>query len=353
MMLVTASVVAVSLGAAILTTVTPLPADAAPTSSPPRAAVEADAPALNLHNHRSGGSLIHFHLDASGRHTIEPDAADYANRPNRSGPLLLFLPATRAEPRQYRGFLRTASSVGYHVLGLDYWNTGRSVTRTCGPVAACYTAIQQNRFDGSRPSAYSAVDRRNSVLSRVRGALSYLRSHDKDGGWGRYTNGSRVRWNRIVLAGHSQGGGESAYIAHREHVQGVLMFSSPVDTDSGVAASWMARPGTTNPSRMYAFDNVNDMYFQKIVGSWRALGLARFGKTVRGADPTGSHRLVSTRPIGDGDQSHGRTVNDSTPVSARGVPDYQVVWRWMLEQVYHPQDTSADAQTAARIHSGA
>jgi len=297
---------------------------------------------------------MHFRLGPVHGRSLSPDAFDYASRPpdarsSDDGPLLLFLPATRARPASYRTFLRTASSVGYHVLGLDYWNIGTSVTHACGRIPSCYTAIQQNRFNGSHPSMYSRVDAANSIVNRLHSALHYLGRHDADGGWNRYTSGSRIRWDRVVVAGHSQGGGESAYIAHRTRVQGALMFSSPVDTDSGVAASWMSTVGKTDPSRMYAFDNAHDMYFTKIVGSWQRLGLGRFGHVVRGAAPTGSHELISTKTIGTPAQSHGRTVSDTTEGARTGVPGYRAVWEWMLKQVLHP---ALPAQPAEGQHSG-
>jgi hypothetical protein len=283
-------------------------------------------------------NLMQFRLGTAGGHTFSPDAYDYASRPQSGprvtdGPLLLFLPATRAKPADYRLFLRTATSVGYHVLGLDYWNRGTSVTHLCGPIPTCYTAVQQNRFDGSHPSIYSRVDPANSIVTRLHAALAYLGQHDTKGDWSRYLHGSDIRWARVVVAGHSQGGGESAYIAHRTPVQGVLMFSSPVDTFDGVPASWMGTPGRTSASRMYGFDNEHDMYFGKIFDSWQHLGLHRYGQPVRATTPTRSHELIATNGIGDAAQSHGRTVSDQTKRTREGDPEYGPVWEWMLRQV--------------------
>jgi hypothetical protein len=283
-------------------------------------------------------NLMQFRLGTPGGHTFSPDAYDYASRPQSGprttdGPLLLFLPATRAKPADYRLFLRTATSVGYHVLGLDYWNRGTSVTHLCGPIPTCYTAVQQNRFDGSHPSIYSRVNPANSIVNRLHAALGYLGRHDAHGGWTRYLDGSGIRWARVVVAGHSQGGGESAYIAHSTLVHGVLMFSSPVDTFNGVPASWMGTPGRTSTSRMYAFDNEHDMYFGKIFDSWQHLGLNRHGRAMRATTPTGSHELIATNTIGDAAQSHGRTVSDQATRGSHGAPEYAPVWEWMLRQV--------------------
>jgi hypothetical protein len=236
----------------------------------------------------------------------------------------------------YRNFLATATESGYHVLALDYSNTGPSVQATCRADPDCYTAVQRNRLDGSHASAFSSVAPTDSILVRLHAAISYLKSHDSQGGWGRYAQGSTINWGRIVVAGHSQGGGESAYISHLHKVRGALMFSSPVETTDGIAASWMHARGKTPPTRLYAFEDDSDMFFSKIRGSWRMLGMDELGtpQNVDAGAPLKSHELVSTRDIGNAHESHSRTITDKTPTNAHGVPVFQFVWKWMLDQLY-------------------
>ena len=279
-------------------------------------------------------ALTPFRLGAIDGQKLIPNRDNVASRTTASGPLLLFLPATRQEPGSYRGFLRTASRVGYHVLGLDYWNIGRSVAQTCQTDPACYGAVQRNRLDGTHPSSFSKVDAANSVLSRFSAAIQLLQQNDPTGGWGRFLDDNdRPVWSQIVVAGHSQGGGEAAYIAHRYAVRGALMFSSPIITDRDVAASWLGTPGATPVSRMYAFDDAHDCYYARIVGSWHRLGLDAAGTAV-GDVPvaTTQHALVSTRELGTPLQSHMLTVNDLGPVNTKGTPVFQPVWHWMLSR---------------------
>lgn len=263
-----------------------------------------------------------------------PNALNLARSASKPAPLLLFLPATGAVPQDYRDFLETAADTGYSVLGLDYFNRGRSVAQTCGADADCYTQLQRNRFSGRDPSRFSRVDAANSIQMRLRNALGYLERHDKKGGWDRYLSGQTIRWKNIVLAGHSQGGGESAFIAHYHLVRGVLMFSSPVETFDDVSASWLESPGVTPVSRMYGFDNVNDMYFSRIVGTWRKLGLGDPSPADATAAPTGEHAMLSSLYLGNPREAHGRSVSDGTVRGPNGVPRYEKTWAWMLEQVY-------------------
>jgi hypothetical protein len=263
-----------------------------------------------------------------------PNALNLARAASKPAPLLLFLPATGAVPQDYRDFLETAADTGYSVLGLDYFNRGRSVAQTCGADADCYTLLQRNRFSGRSPSRFSRVDASTSIQARLRDALGYLEHHDRKGGWDRYLNGSSIQWKNIVLAGHSQGGGESAFISHYHRVRGVLMFSSPVETFEDVSASWMSRPGVTPVARMYGFDNVHDMYFDRIVGTWRKLGMGDPDAADAPHVPTGSHVMLSSLYVGTPREAHGRSVSDGTVRGANGVPRYEKTWRWMLAQVY-------------------
>ncbi len=266
-----------------------------------------------------------------------PNARNVALRSSADAPLLLFLPATGAVPRDYREFLDTAGGIGYHVLALDYWNRGRSVARTCARDAQCYSDVQANRFDGSHPTRFSAIAESDSILARLRHALGTLAQRDPHGGWGRFLDQDRIRWDRLVLAGHSQGGGESAFIAHRHRVQGVLMFGSPVESDRGTTAAWMAHPGVTPTSRYYALDAAHDMYARRITGSWRALHLPgaphRIGVT---APTTTPHQLVTDRALGTPEQSHSLFITDRGPRGERDAPVFRDVWLAMLRAVRGP-----------------
>jgi hypothetical protein len=267
-------------------------------------------------------ALMHarFRLPPDRGAAFVPNADNYASRTVTTGPLLLFLAATGHRPSDYRDFLATARHSGYHVLALDYWNTGWSVQRTCRADASCYTRVQRNRLDGSRSSRFSAVDRRNSIVVRLRTAIGHLEASDPTGGWGRYLSAHGVRWRRIVVAGHSQGGGEAAYISHIHRVRGVLMFSSPVDSDDSIDASWMRSAGVTPASRMYGFDDSGDVFYARIVTSWDVLGLAS------------SHQIITHRDLGGPDASHLRTITDQTPHTRAGRPEFAGIWRRMLTE---------------------
>jgi pimeloyl-ACP methyl ester carboxylesterase len=294
---------------------------------------EASSGVASIRHDKPGGGVISFELPRSPGQAISPNAMNYATSGAPGSPLLLFLPATRAVPADYRQFLDAASAKGFHVLALDYWNEGNSVVRMCRGIPDCYTAVQQNRLDGSHPSVYSAISPADSIVNRLRVALSYLNKFDSTGGWTNYVSGSRIKWNKIVVAGHSQGGGQSAFIAHKYRVRGVLMFSSPVESDNGVPASWMTSPGATPASAMYGFVSANDVYNKNIVESWAALGLGKPVNTTTLAPAKQAHVVQTTLALGTPGQSHVRDITNLTPRSRSGVPVFAPIWNWMLSKV--------------------
>jgi hypothetical protein len=275
-----------------------------------------------------------FALPADGGAAYTPNAPDVAIRTTADSRLLLFLPATGEVPEHYQGFLDAAGDAGFHVLGLDYYNVGRSLSGTCGAVADCYTAFQANRFDGSSPTSWSSVAPHDSIVSRLRHALAILQQRDPAGGWNRYVDGDAIRWDRIVVAGHSQGGGESAFIAHGRTVAGVLMFGSPVESYQGVTAAWMTHPGVTPVTRYYGLDSAHDEFADRITGSWHALGMPGDVVTIDATAPaTLPHRMVTEVDLGTPQSSHTCFITDAGPRDADGAPLFLPVWRSMLDAV--------------------
>ncbi|KQO64773.1 BPSS1187 family protein [Curtobacterium sp. Leaf261] len=296
-----------------------------------------------------------FRIGAIDGNRLTPNKTDFAARTVDDGPLMLFLPATRAKPADYQLFLSTATAAGYHVLGLDYWNLGTTLSGTCEADPRCYSEVQRNRFDGTDSSRYSDVGPVGSITSRFRDAIAHLSTADPAGGWSRFVApDGAIQWSDIVVAGHSQGGGEAAYISHIRPVLGALMFSSPVESDGSFHAAWMDHPGVTPTSRMYSLDDVRDVFGPRIRGSWRVLGLDgphgpyMTTTTAPPADRT-THAILTRLDVGDPDQSHSLTIDDSTPLAANGSPRMLPLWEWMLRRFplpdVHQGEGAADPST--------
>jgi hypothetical protein len=274
-----------------------------------------------------------------------PDNADLAVADDRvpsNGELFLFLPGTGGQPACCRYLLDTAAQTGFLALGLTYDNT-EAVGKICGNSQACYTLVRRDDFDGSTPTAFSGVTPADSIQARLVDLLRYLAAQHPSEGWSRFLAGSAPRWGKIVVAGHSQGGGDAAYIAKVRGVEGVVMLSSDVDstaTDPPVAATYLTTGHLTPLDRYVGFDHTRDPFNDKIEADWAALDLQSFGPAaaVDGDAPPfdNSHQLLTSAAVPPGPAprlaTHDSTAVDvQTPLCADGSPAFVPVWRYMMQ----------------------
>jgi dienelactone hydrolase len=77
----------------------------------------------------------------------------------------------------------------------------------------------------NRRPAWWPIDPEEAIVPRLTRLLQHLARTDAAGRWDQYLNGDAPRWERLVLAGQSQGGGMAAFIAQTRRVAGVIMFS--------------------------------------------------------------------------------------------------------------------------------
>jgi hypothetical protein len=265
-------------------------------------------------------------------------AVDPSVRPN--GELFVFLPGTGGLPRCCEQLLRVAATTGFAAIGLAYPN-GVSADRRCGNDLPCYEAVRRNEFDGGTPGPASAVAPDNAIESRLASLLSYLARTQPDGHWSRFLDGTRVDWSRVVVAGHSQGGGEAAYVGKAEATEGIILLSSVVDstnTQPPVAAPYLASRGRTPQDRYVGFDHTADPFFTKITTGWKALGLERFGGLAPVDDRTApyghTHQLITSVGVPRRivlPEHDSTAVDIETPECADGTPRFAPVWRYMLQ----------------------
>jgi hypothetical protein len=170
--------------------------------------------------------------------------------------------------------------------------------------------------------------------------LSYLQRRYPGEGWGRFLSHDLPRYGSIVMAGHSQGGAEAAFIATQRTVAGVVMLSSPPDTDDHLRpASWLAGvPAEKTPiSRYFAFAHRGDPYYDRISADWKAMGLTVLSPpvTVDGTSPPygGSHELISAAPVPPTGPAaaHNSTADDNAqPLCPDGSPENAPAWQYLL-----------------------
>lgn len=263
-----------------------------------------------------------------GQHFIAvPDSA------HRGDKLLVFLPGTNGRPNFYTTFLRHAAQAGHYAIGLAYPNAP-AVNRACATARSrtCQEDVRVEVITGTPRSDLVRVDTTNSIDNRVRALLTWLDRTYPAEQWSRFLTNGAPRWDRIAVAGHSQGGGHAAMIARQRVVRRAILFSATEP------APWTMASFATPKDRLYGFAHHAESAYRGITASWQSMGFSGAITMVDGATPpfSGSHRLETTstacRQRAPLDPQHNCVVTDGlTPLGSGGQPLFGAVWTYLLD----------------------
>lgn len=304
---------------------------------------------------------------SSSGQTGDASYVDYpTSAADRNGNAVLFLGGSAGPASGYQDITSYAAGLGYDTIDLAYTNT-QIVGVSCNNNDSCFenfrgeTVFGKNVAYGapvtkSWSSAATTVSGPNSIIGRTVGILDYLESTDSR--WSTYlTNdstspytsphhlgGVRPNWSKIVVAGHSQGGGNAAFLGIQIPVLRVALFSSPNDNIPGpnkttVPATWITFPSRTPLTSYSGLRNANEgSYGDNTSNNWANLGSSGtaggVGGTGHGAeafvgDGSGasgqSQRLVLTSPNTTSLHNH-----DSTALDAAAGPAVRTAWTTVL-----------------------
>ena len=118
-------------------------------------------------------------------------------------------------PIFYRTFTNHAADMGFDAIGLTFVNN-YSVNETCNVQTNldCYSNLRLESLDGTDRTNLINVNRANSIENRLIKLLIYLENNFPNENWDQYLDeNSQIRWEKIVVAGHSHGGGTAGIIA--------------------------------------------------------------------------------------------------------------------------------------------
>lgn len=198
----------------------------------------------------------------------------------------------------------------------------------------------------SYSSAGASVDAPNSISGRLIALIDYLAVADPS--WNRFliddptsqyvaTHRGPVRLDhrKLILTGHSQGGGHAALWGMRTPVDRIVMLSSPDDTGLFGTASWGHSTSATRLDRFWGLRNFNEGSLGQNVPQFCSdlggggVGYGDDTSTVDVGDgsgnPNGSHRLLITVELGSSSANHASTGIDGRYVS--GAP---TAWTYLL-----------------------
>lgn len=261
--------------------------------------------------------------------------------------LFVFLPGTGAIPNGYELILQEAAARGFHAVGLNYPNP-KAVGIICDASSTdpdCFFNVRREVITGQDLSPDIAVAVPDSIVSRLAGALAYLNTNSPDQRWGQYLNGDgTVNWSKVVISGHSQGGGHAGVMTKLYAMHRACFFDSPPDWDvnAGAPAGWQSAANVTPAASQFGFTNLNDplVPYDQLSAIWKAMGLGAAGAAVSvdstAAPFNGSHELTTAiMPAmgGGGTALHSVAIADPfTPLASDGKPMFGPVWDYLCFQ---------------------
>jgi len=282
------------------------------------------------------GSALHNHYVVSNPWTPQRDV------------LFLFFPGTLSRATNYKMLCEAAADQGFHAVSLQYVNDV-SVNNKCerSRNLECYENMRREILFGSDFSPHVNVSRPNSAENRLVKLLRYLAVQYPLDGWEQYlTAGGVPRWSRIMVAGHSQGGGHAAMIGKYYSTAGVLMFASmDYSFQYDKAGDWIHRNSNTRPERFFAAAHTQDqtMPIAAMRRYWNSFGFRDIGPVINiddvGSPYANSNTLItSIKPAKlDKDKSnyHNALCMDAdTPLSSDGKPLLYDLWLYMLNEPF-------------------
>lgn len=251
--------------------------------------------------------------------------------------LLLHFVGSFDNPASTILFPTLATELGYKAINLKYPNGTPAIT-ACGnsTESDCFQGFREEIIYGSDLNPDLEVDTNNCILNRTKKLLLYLEANFPSENWGSFLlPNNEINWSKIVVSGHSQGGGHAAYIAKKHLVSGVLMFASPNDysTTFSRPASWISNGSLTPDSSYVAFGNLYDDVnaFSNQYAVWDEMRLLNSSDSIN-VDETlcdySNSKVLYTKDTFS--NPHSNMIIDSKTQMVNEKPIFEPVWRYML-----------------------
>lgn len=208
----------------------------------------------------------------------EEDHYVVRNNKKHLNKLVLFIGGSYSVPKDYYIFCNHAASIGFDVISLSYPNNTATAPLGSSSDQFIFDKYRDEICFGNSVSDVVAVDVFNSVNIRILKLIQYLKTTYPNESWEQYlATQNTVEWSKIIVAGHSQGSGHACYLAKKNLVNRVLMFSGPNDYSSyyRAAGNWLTENGVTPLAKQFSLLHVQDeiVPFANQIANIRGLGL--------------------------------------------------------------------------------
>jgi len=280
-----------------------------------------------------GDTLIKYWIspsstDPSLKRFDFPQYVVFERHVKSSAPLLVFLPGTDGRPANTTDFANAAARQGYRAIGLSY-NDVPAVAQVCprDPDPRCSDKVRQKRIYGDDDTRLIDDRKEEAIVNRLAKLVGTLEREHPDDGWDEYLDNGKPKWSRIAVSGLSQGAGMAAFIAQKNEVARVVLFSSPWDNygRERTLAPWVrAGSGATPSDRWFAAYHQSEPMAPVVARAYSALKIPSDHIRVFTLEPAKANAKgeVPYHPSGVG--------NGATPRRPDGTPAYLDDWRFML-----------------------
>ena len=138
----------------------------------------------------------------------EPNYLGFNRDAAATADLLVFMSGSGGHPEGTSDFLEFAAGRGYRVVSLAY-NDLPAVVAICtqDPDPSCSADVRQKRIFGNNVTRKVDDTPAESIVNRLVKLLQTLDRDHPSEGWRGYLTDDGPRWDRIAVAGHSQGAG--------------------------------------------------------------------------------------------------------------------------------------------------
>lgn len=279
------------------------------------------------------------HFVIADRHiVVDHDPARPADRHQ----LLLWLPgtlppgATGEGPGGAAAFCELAAELGYHVIVLKYPNDESASICRSDRSPRAFEDFRLALIQGGN-STHIRISRTDSIENRLIKLLEYLGRTRTDEDWGQFLVGGAINWERIAVAGQSQGGGHAALIGIKHRVARVICTGAPKDYSlaRGEPAAWMTEPSATPKACFFAFNHRQDHQGcspEQQLENLHALKLDAYGPLVnvdQEAPPYRHSHCLTTNDPGTHLES---SAAHTSVMNGRNAAVFGAVWRYMLTE---------------------
>jgi hypothetical protein len=159
--------------------------------------------------------------------------------------LVVHLPGHGNEPENQTKLLQTAAFAGFRAIGL-VWSNETLAASDCATAADFNDCLETTRDERGFSTDAGSVQRELTDL------LTTLNNDYPADGWGDFLSSGVPAWDKIILAGYSEGANQGAYMAKQVEFKSVVLISGggnfgvpPPNTSGDPVADWMTQSGAT------------------------------------------------------------------------------------------------------------